>query len=181
MKTKDLTLIAFFTALIALCSWISIPTTVPFTLQTMAVFFAVGLLGGKRGTVSVLAYLFIGAVGAPVFSHFTGGIGVLFGSTGGYLIGFLGSALTLWAVTHWFGEKTVVLAVGMVVGLLVCYAFGTAWFMVVYLQTKGAVSLMTVLSWCVFPFVIPDLLKISIAIGLTKRLKTHITAYCRSH
>ena len=83
MKTKDMALIGLFAALLAICSWISIPTTIPFTLQTMGVFLAVGLLGGKRGTISILLYLLIGAVGVPVFSGFKGGIGALAGPTGG--------------------------------------------------------------------------------------------------
>ena len=83
MKTRDVAYIGMFAALMAICSWISIPTTVPFTLQTMGVFTAVGLLGGKRGTTAVLVYILMGAIGLPVFSGFTGGMGILFGSTGG--------------------------------------------------------------------------------------------------
>ena len=89
MKTRDLTLIAVFAAVIAVCAWISIPAAVPFTLQTLGIFLAVGLLGGRRGTISVGVYLLLGAVGAPVFSGFNGGIGYLLGATGGYLLGFL--------------------------------------------------------------------------------------------
>ena len=81
--------IAVFAVLIAICSWISIPTTVPFTLQTFAVFLAVGVLGGKRGSLSVLIYILLGAVGIPVFAGFSGGFGILLGQTGGYIVGFL--------------------------------------------------------------------------------------------
>ncbi|MEI3229118.1 MAG: biotin transporter BioY [Lachnospiraceae bacterium] len=88
-KTRDMVYIAIFAVLIAICSWISIPTTVPFTLQTFAVFLAVGVLGGKRGTLSILIYLLLGAIGVPVFAGFTGGIGIVLGTTGGYIIGFL--------------------------------------------------------------------------------------------
>lgn len=88
-KTRDIVFIGIFAALIAICSWISIPTTVPFTLQTMGVFTAVGLLGGKRGSLAVLVYILLGLVGLPVFAGFSGGVGVLFGTTGGYIIGFL--------------------------------------------------------------------------------------------
>lgn len=73
--------IAVFAVLIAICSWISIPTTVPFTLQTFAIFLAVGVLGGKRGSLSVLIYILLGAVGIPVFAGFSGGFGTLLGST----------------------------------------------------------------------------------------------------
>ena len=76
-KTLALVYIAICAGFIAICSWISIPTAVPFTMQTFAVFFAVGFLGGKRGTAAVLIYILLGAVGLPVFSGFTGGLGVL--------------------------------------------------------------------------------------------------------
>lgn len=174
MKIKDLTLIALFTALIAVCSWITIPAAVPFTLQTFAVFLALGLLGGRRGTLSVLVYIILGAIGVPVFSNFKGGLGALFGNTGGYIIGFLVASIVIWALTHFLGNKTASLTLSMVVGLLVCYAFGTAWFMLVYMNTKDAVSLITVLSWCVIPFIIPDLIKIILALLLTKRLKRFV-------
>lgn len=166
-KTNDIAYIGMFAALMAICSWISIPTTVPFTLQTLGVFTAVGLLGGKRGTTAVLVYILMGAVGLPVFSGFTGGMGILFGSTGGYIIGFLASALVMWAMEAMFGRKNLVLMCSMVLGLLVCYAFGTLWFIQVYTRTKGAVEFATVLGWCVLPFVIPDLVKISMAMVLS--------------
>jgi biotin transport system substrate-specific component len=165
-----------FTALIAVCSWVTIPAAVPFTLQTFAVFLTLGLLGGKRGTFSVLVYILLGAAGAPVFSNFRGGIGALFDNTGGYIIGFLAIALIIWTITHFFGDKSAALAIGMVIGLLILYTFGTAWFMIVYMNTKGAVSLINVLSWCVLPFIIPDLIKMALALLLTKRLKRYVNA-----
>lgn len=97
-KTYDMVYIAVFAVLIAICSWISIPMTVPFTLQTFAVFLAVGVLGGKRGSLAVLIYILLGAVGIPVFAGFSGGIGQLLGNTGGYIIGFLFSALLMWLI-----------------------------------------------------------------------------------
>ena len=169
-KTYDLVYVALFAVLIAICAWISVPTTVPFTLQTFGIFLTVGLLGGKRGSMAVLVYILLGAAGIPVFSGFTGGIGRLLGSTGGYMVGFLASALVMWALEKVRGRKPWALAIQMVLGLIVCYAIGTVWFMVVYSGTSGAVGLMTVLGWCVIPFIIPDLIKIAMALVLTKRL-----------
>lgn len=97
-KTYDLAYIAIFAVLIAICSWISIPMTVPFTLQTFGVFMAVGVLGGKRGSLAVLVYILLGAIGVPVFAGFSGGLGILLNNTGGYIIGFLFSALVMWAM-----------------------------------------------------------------------------------
>lgn len=84
-KTYDMAYIAVFTVLIAICSWISIPMTVPFTLQTFAVFLSVSILGGRRGTMAVLVYVLLGAVGIPVFAGFTGGPGIILNTTGGYI------------------------------------------------------------------------------------------------
>ncbi len=176
LKTKDLALCALFAALIAVCAWISIPATVPFTLQTFAIFAALGLLGGKRGTVAVAVYLLLGAIGVPVFAGFQGGIGALLGTTGGYLLGFLLSALIVWGMEARFGSKTGVFLLSAVLGMLVCYAFGTAWYLVVYARTKGAISLATALGWCVVPFLIPDAVKIALAVLLRGRLKRHIPA-----
>lgn len=174
LKITDITYTGLFAAIIAICSWVTIPTTVPFTLQTFAVFTAIGLLGGRLSTLSVLVYILLGAVGLPVFSGFTGGVGKLLGNTGGYIIGFLFAALTVWCITHFFGTNTPVLAAAMFIGLLVCYTFGTIWFIAVYMRTESAIGLGTVLGWCVTPFIIPDIIKIALALLITKRLKKYI-------
>lgn len=173
-KTLDIIYIGIFAAIIAVCSWISLPTAVPFTLQTMGVFITVGTLGGRRGTLAVLTYILLGAIGIPVFAGFSGGVGVILGTTGGYIIGFLFSALLMWGMEKLFGRGKIVLAVAMVLGLLVCYAVGTAWFMAVYAKNSGAVGLGTVLGWCVVPFILPDLAKIAVALILTNRLKRFV-------
>jgi biotin transport system substrate-specific component len=176
MKVKDMTYIAIFAALMAICAWISIPAPVPFTLQTFAVFAAVGMLGGKRGTIAVAVYILLGAVGLPVFSGFAGGPGALLGMTGGYIFGFLAAALVMWGVTRILGNGVWPLGLAMLLGLLACYALGTVWFMDVYIRTKGAITLLAVLSKCVFPFVLPDLVKIGLALLVTFRVKKLVPA-----
>ena len=104
-KVLDLVYIAIGAALIAICSWISIPTAVPFTLQTFAVFFVLLALGGERGTLATLVYVLLGAVGVPVFAGFSGGIGILLGSTGGYIIGFLFTGLIYILFTKFFKKN----------------------------------------------------------------------------
>ena len=170
LSVRDMAYIAVFAVIMAVCSWISVPYVVPFTLQTFAVFLAVGVLGGKRGTLAVLIYILLGCVGLPVFAGFSGGIGVVLGSTGGYIVGFLFTALIMWAMEKVPGNRTVVMIISMVLGLLACYAFGTVWFVVVYARTTGPVGLWTALGWCVFPYIIPDLAKIALALMLSKRL-----------
>ena len=162
-RAVDLAYTALFAVLMMVCAWITVPLTVPFTLQTFGVFAALGTLGGRRGTYAVAAYLLLGLAGLPVFSGFRGGPGVLLGTTGGYILGFLALALLYWAVTARLGQRPVVMAAAMVLGLVVCYAFGTAWFLVAYARTAGSIGLWAALGMCVFPFVVPDLAKIALA------------------
>ena len=122
---RDMVLCALFAAILAVSAWLTVPGEVPFTLQTFGVFAALGLLGGKRGTIAIALYLVLGAVGLPVFSGFRGGFGVLLGTTGGYIFGFLLSGLLYWALTALLGNKGWVRLLAMVLGLLLCYAAGT--------------------------------------------------------
>lgn len=172
-KITDMVYIGLSAAIIAVYSWISIPLTVPITLQTMGVVLISGLFGAKRGTLSTLLYILIGAIGVPVFSGFKSGFGVLLGSTGGYIIGFIFTALIVGIVSD-KTNKLWALILSMVVGILVCYAFGTAWFAVVYAKTNEPASLATILGWCVIPFLIPDAVKIALAGVLTNRLKKFV-------
>ena len=173
-RTVDLAYTALFTVLLMVCAWITVPMTVPFTLQTFGVFAALGTLGGRRGTHAVAAYLLLGLAGVPVFSGFQGGPGVLLGATGGYILGFLASALLYWAVTARLGTKPAVMAAAMVLGLIVCYAFGSAWFLAAYARTAGSMGLWAALGLCVFPFLLPDLAKIALAMLLSRRLARHL-------
>ena len=113
-RVVDLTYMAVCAALIAICAWITVPAAVPFTLQTFAVFCVLGLLGGKRGTVAILVYILLGAVGLPVFSGFNGGIGALLGTTGGYILGFIFIGLIYWAAEKLFGFKLAVRIAAMI-------------------------------------------------------------------
>ena len=171
MRTIDLAYIAICSVLIVICSWLTIPTIVPFTLQTFAVFFVLRLLGGKRGTLSVIVYILLAAAGLPVLSGFLGGIGALLGLTGGYILGFIFMGLIyMIGETIPIKNKAVPIA-SMVIGLLVCYTFGTAWFMIVYARKTGPIGIGSALLSCVIPFVIPDIIKLVLAIVLAERLR----------
>lgn len=177
-KTKtlsaDIALIALFAALIAVCSWVSIPLTVPITLQTFAVFTAVGTLGMKKGTLSVLVYILLGAVGVPVFSGFRAGASVLIGTTGGYIVGFILSALLCGYIIDKLPEKLWAIILAMAAGLVVCYAFGTVWYIIAYARNAGTIGIGSVLMACVIPFILPDALKIAAAAIISQRIKKHI-------
>ena len=163
--------IALFAAVIAVCSQIQLPIgPVPFTLQTLGIFTAAGMLGAKRSVLSTFIYILIGAVGIPVFAGFSGGFGCITGPTGGYIIGFLLTALATGLMTSLAGRKVWSLIVGMVSGLILCYVFGTAWFIFVCNQNGTAMDIATALSYCVIPFLIPDAAKIAVAVILVNRL-----------
>ena len=174
LRTLDLAYCALFTVLMAVCAWVSVPVPkplVPFTMQTFAVFAALLCLGGRRGLYAVTAYLLLGAAGVPVFSGFRGGAAVLLGTTGGYILGFLGLALVYWGVVRLLGENLWVKIAACVLGLAVCYAFGTAWFLIVYAASTGPIGLATALGWCVFPFLLPDAVKLALAVALSRRIE----------
>ena len=155
----DLVFVALFAAVMTVCAQIQIPFgEVPFTLQTLGVFIAASLLGWKRGTLSVIVYVLLGLAGVPVFAGFSGGIGVLFGPTGGYIIGFIFTALIVGLMTEKLGKKLWVEIVSMILG-------GTVWFM---FQMK--MGLVESLLLCVVPYLIADALKIAFASVLVNRL-----------
>lgn len=168
-KTKQLAYIALGAAVIALSAWLSIPAAVPFTMQTMAVLTVAGLFGARLGCASVGVYLLLGSVGAPVFAGFRGGLHVLLGATGGYLIGFLLVAV----LTGWVAQRVRriwQLALGMAGGMAALYAFGTLWYAALY--ANG--GLKAILLTCVVPFLLPDAAKLSLALLLVVRLRRSI-------
>ena len=169
-SVQELTNIALGIALITVCSWISVPLTIPFTLQTFAVCLVTALLGGKQGCWAVTGYLLLAAAGAPVLSGFKGGLGAVMGVTGGYLLGFELTAATVGLSVRKWGKERITLLLSMAAGVVLCYTFGTVWFIVLYTRTTGPVSFGTALGWCVMPYLIPDAAKILLATGLTRRL-----------
>ena len=176
-RALDVAYVGMAAAVLTVCSWISVPMPKPlvsFTMQTFAVALIAGLLGVRRGTAAVAVWLALGALGVPVFTGFNGGIAYMLGSTGGYLWGFL-----LWAPMEGFlfrlGKgKLPLLILGMAAGLALCYTFGTAWFMVVYARTTGPVALSTVLGWCVLPYLVPDAVKLAMAVPLILKGRKHV-------
>ena len=149
----DLAIMAMGIALITVCSWISVPLTVPFTLQTFAVCLIAALFGPRRGLGAVGCYILLGAV-----------------VTGGYIVGFLFTALVVGLAAERRGRKLKVLIPAMIVGILLCYAFGTAWFVLVYTKNSGAIGVGTALAWCVLPYIPADAAKLLLASFLAVRL-----------
>lgn len=174
MSVKKMLTTVMATCLIAICSWISIPFAVPFTLQTFAVFFAVLFLGGRYASLSIAVYLVLGIAGVPVFSGFGGGMGYLLGPTGGYLIGFLLISAMYAVFENKAGESRIKKAAVLSAGLVLCYAAGTVWFMTVYNGYDGRNAL-SVIALCVLPYIVPDALKMTLAIYADKYVKKAVS------
>ena len=161
IRTKQMVLIALMTAVTCVLGPLSIPlpfSPVPISLTNFAIFLAIFVLGMKSGTISFIIYLLLGAVGVPVFSSFRGGFQVLAGPTGGYLIGFIFLALIMGFALEHFDRKLVPTIIGMIIGMAVCYAFGTVW-----LAKLLSLSFKEGLMMGVIPYLPGDAAKIIIA------------------
>ena len=172
--TKEIVLTAMFTAIIAVCAWISIPAgPIHFNLQLFGIFCAAGIIGGRNSLFSVIAYLLLGAAGLPVFDGFSGGIGALLSNSGGYLIGFIFIPLLCMTGEKFFGNGIIVRIISFLLGLAICYVFGTAWFIYAYSRGADTVTLSQAVKWCVTPFVPFDLLKMILSIIISDRVKKY--------
>lgn len=171
---QDMVLISVFVSFISVCSLIQIPTTpIPVTLQTFGVFVAAGVLGLKKGTMSIVAYILLGVAGVPVFRG-TGGPGVIAGPTGGFIIGFIFAVIIIGVITYFIKTDnavidTAIMMISMIVGDIVCFAIGTVQF--VFVTDAAWVA---AVSYCVLPFIIPDLIKIIFAVLVANRVKKNI-------
>ena len=165
-KTTVLTItrVALCAAVICILGPLSIQipiSPVPISLGILGIFLAVYINGWLYGTLSVLIYLLIGFVGVPVFTGFTAGITKLAGPTGGYMIGYIPLALLAGFFITKFENKIPLHVLGMILGTLVCYAFGTAW-----LAVSLKMSLPAALMAGVVPYIPADIIKMIIAIGV---------------
>ncbi len=176
MKNKRLYKIcicSFFVAIISVCSQISFVTpfsVVPFNLALLGVFLAGGFLGGFFGGLSVIIYIILGFLGIPVFAGFSAGPATLFGPTGGFLIGYIFVAFISGCFIIKFNNRPLYNFLGMVLGLFVCYFFGTFWYMNI-----AKIPLLFAFSSSVLPFIPGDILKILISIVILKRLQKPLT------
>lgn len=167
-RTKKIVLIGLMTAVTCILGPLSIPlpfSPVPISLTNFAIFLAVFILGMKDATISFIIYLLLGAVGVPVFSAFSGGLGKLVGPTGGYLFGFIFLALIMGFFMEHFDRKIVPTIIGMIIGMAVCYIFGTVW-----LAKLMSLSFNEALALGVLPYLAGDVAKIIIAVIIGPRL-----------
>ena len=165
-QVRDMAEIAIISALFCISALIYIPFAVPITLQTLILFLSLFTVGGKKTTISTAVYVMLGAIGLPVFSGFSGGIGRLFDTTGGYIFGMLLGAVVFWIMEKMPDTKlnTVIKSASVI---LTVYLVGTVWYSAVYVG-GGFGYILTV---CVLPFIIPDAIKIYLAYIISKRIR----------
>ena len=159
MNTKTMIICAIFAAVLCVFSVMTIPISpVPISMGIFGIMLTASILGAKKGSIAVIIYILLGAIGLPVFSGFKGGIQVLAGPTGGYIWSYIFMAIIIGLLTAKLATKPILAMVQIfgacVLGTAVCYFFGTVQFMLV--QNMGLIKS---LSLCVFPFVAFDLLK----------------------
>lgn len=169
----ELTKAALFSALFCVLAphTIFVPLSpVGITLGSFLVYVTAVLLGPVRGVVSIGLYLLLGFFGLPVFSGYTAGFGVLMGPSGGFLLGFLPCVWMtgLFVRRRRTGSRGVLLFLaGMVSGTMLLYGIGVLWFYFVYAEAAGFGEVLTA---CVIPFLLPDVIKIVLATVLYKPL-----------
>lgn len=169
-STRRLAMMALFSAILCILGPMSIPIgPVPISMTNFGVCLAAFLLGPIDAAISVVVYLVLGIVGLPVFSGAMGGLGKVAGPTGGYLVGFIFLALVAGFFVIKWPKNVVMQVVGMVVGTIVLYAFGTAWFCI-----QMDMGVIKALGLCVFPFLIGDAAKIAVATLISVPLKKQL-------
>lgn len=165
--TKQLVTSALLAGCIAICSQIQLPLPyIPINLALLAVHLTGVFLKPKYACLTILVYITLGLIGLPVFANFSGGAQILFGPTGGYIVGYLFDSLIISYGIELFKASSKSIIILVCLGTFACYIFGTAWFIFV-----THMSLSSSLMYCVIPFIPGDLIKIIIVSFLNKRLK----------
>lgn len=170
-SVRDLSIVATFTALTAVMSQISIPipfSPVPITLQIFAIYLAAIILGSKLATLSQIIYLLLGAIGAPVFSHFSGGLQSLVGPTGGFLISFPIVAFIVGKISE-KDRGFFALTFGLIISLILCYSMGT-----LQLSFVAKISINKAIMVGAVPFIPLDLAKIFTAYLIGTKVKSSL-------
>ena len=172
MKTniQNITFTALMTAVLCILGPVVLPIgPVPMSFANLAIYLTVILLDKKRATSCVAVYLLMGMVGIPVFAGFTGGVGKLFGPTGGYLVGYLVLSWSAGAFLEKKKEVRLYQVVALGVGTLLMYALGTLW-----LMYQSNLTFQMALGVGVVPFMFFDMVKIVIAVLLANLIKVRL-------
>lgn len=166
-STRNISITGLCVGILSVLSLISVSIgEIPYSFSVLGVFLVGGLLSPGYAGATCLCYLLLGAIGIPIFSRFTGGIGILFGPTGGFLIAYpLMAMLVAWVWKYTKKKTAITQLMGMIPALLLGYILGTSWFM---LSTQS--SFWVSVATCVLPFIWFDAIKIVVAVALLRRL-----------
>lgn len=168
---RSMIFISLFAALMCIGAWIHIPSAVPVTMQTYVLFCSLGLLGSYRTFAVLVIYIMLGVLGFPVFSGFSGGIGILGGPTAGFIWGFILGVPVFGFVRKFLRDKKSFLYLGYILYILLHYITGSMWYCIFTFGDVSAEKLLSAAAVSVVPFIIPDLIKMLLAVITVKRLK----------
>lgn len=169
-RTYYLVMTAVMAAVIAAVAPLALPVgPVPITLCTLAIYLSAYVLDWKMASLSVLVYILLGMVGMPVFSGFKGGLGVVAGPTGGYIVGYIPLVIVSGLAVAFAPKNRVLQYLGMVLATCVLYVLGTAWFCI-----QSGYSLDVALKTCVLMFIPGDLIKMAVAVTLGPLLRERL-------
>ncbi len=168
-----LSLIAMCVAAITLSAWLAIPFPISFTMQTFAIFLISGCFSPQISLSAVIIYLLLGIIGIPVFSGFNAGFSAILGASGGCLIAFPFCALIISLFRKHYFEKKILYILLMLFSLAICYIFSCFWYLFIFAPSAGS-NILTAISICVLPFIIPDILKIFLVYLIFKRLNPYL-------
>lgn len=168
---RNMAYISLGAVILAVGAWITVPFAVPFTMQTFALYLLLNVFGGRRTSFSVVLYIAMGLAGLPVFSGFNSGLPVLLGSTGGFVVGFLVAGCLYFALDSTLSRNKHLGAVLPFATLLACYGCGTVWYMFYCASVGTTVGVVTAVSICVLPYILPDCIKILLALSVAERIR----------
>jgi len=171
INIRQMTLVSLFAALTAVGAFISIPLyPIPLSLQSLFTLLAAMILGSVMGALSQIIYVLLGVIGLPVFAGFKAGIGILFGPTGGFLLGFIISAYIIGKIVELKKEKNIFyyFLVG-IIGTIILYIIG-----ITQLSLVTGIGIEKAITVGMLPFLPGDILKIIAASFIASKLRTAI-------
>lgn len=173
MKYKSLALTAVTAAVLCILSPFSLPLgAIPVSLATFAVCLISCILPFRQSVAAVTIYILLGACGLPVFSGFIGGFQQIAGITGGFIIGYIPCSVIVSSLVGRYADKKIIYPLSMSAGIAVCYLFGTLWY-----SFQTDTSFAASAAVCVLPFIIGDIIKISIASAMGPTVRKILKKY----
>ena len=170
-RVQSMIFISLFATLMCIGAWIHFPSVVPATMQTFVVFCALGLIGSKKTFLMLVIYIFLGAVGLPVFSGFNSGLGALTGPTAGFIWGFLLGVPVFYIFEKYFSHKKSLIIIGYIIYILIHYIPGALWYCVFSAEALTVGGIISSSLVTVVPFILPDAIKLMLSLLVIDRLK----------